>query len=142
MSDSELERVFQLSNSLHKRKLRLAIDELKNPDKCKYSKINDLNTDWVCNTWLKDIGLVQYRSVFRLNLIDGRMLNSFTKKDLEKHLNINKRSIQASLFIGIDFLRKYEFDLEVIYFMLNLILIYLLIKILKEIENFQRSLFE
>lgn len=79
----------------------------------KYPKINDMNTDWVCNTWLKDLGLVQYRSIFRLNLIDGRLLNSLSKKDLEKHLSVNKRANQLSLLIGVELLRKFEFDLEV-----------------------------
>lgn len=33
MNDNELERTFALNNSMHRRKLRLAIDELKSPEK-------------------------------------------------------------------------------------------------------------
>ena len=113
MTDNELERAFLIGNNLHKRKLRLAIDELKSPDRCKYPKLNELTNDWVCTTWLKDIGLTQLKGAFRSGLIDGRVLNSFQKKDLEKYLGINKRNTQASLLSAIEFLRRYEFDIEV-----------------------------
>lgn len=117
LSDSELERIFLIGNALHKRKLRLAIDELKSPEKNKYPRINELNNDWICNTWLREIGLVQFKSIFRLNLIDGRVLNSLQKKDLEKYLSIHKKNTQTTLLVAIDFLRKHEFDHEKIEFM-------------------------
>jgi hypothetical protein len=33
MSDTELEKAFAISNQMHKRKLKLAIDDLKSPEK-------------------------------------------------------------------------------------------------------------
>jgi hypothetical protein len=113
LSDNELERIFLIGNTLHKRKLRLALDDLKSPEKCKYPKMNEITNDWICNVWLREIGLVQFKSIFRLNLIDGRVLNSLQKKDLEKYMSIHKRNNQISLLIAIDFLRKFEFDIEV-----------------------------
>ena len=113
LSDNELERIFLIGNTLHKRKLRLALDDLKSPEKCKYQKMNEITNDWICNVWLREIGLVQFKNIFRLNLIDGRVLNSLQKKDLEKYMSIHKRNNQISLLIAIDFLRKFEFDIEV-----------------------------
>jgi hypothetical protein len=118
MNEHDFEKVFGLNNQLHKRKLKLAIDELKFPEKCKYPKLNEITTAWLTNVWLKQIGLVQYQNVFKANLIDGRVLASLHRKDLEKFLGIHKRHIQNSLLIAIDFLRKYDFDINVIYFIL------------------------
>jgi len=112
MNDAELEKAFALNNSMHRRKLRLAIDDLKSPEKSKYPKLNDINTDWITTKWLKEIGLVQYASVFKLNLVDGRMLASLQKKDLEKHFGMQKRYHQTSLMLAIEFLRKHDFDIK------------------------------
>ena len=72
-----------------------------------------ISTNWLCNVWLNEIGLVQLESVFKLNLMDGRVLASLQRKDLEKHLGINKRNLQTSILFAVDLLRKYEFDIEV-----------------------------
>ena len=114
MNEHDFEKVFGLNNQLHKRKLKLAIDELKFPEKCKYPKLNEITTNWLTNVWLKQIGLIQYQNVFKANLIDGRVLASLQRKDLEKFLGINKRHLQNSLLMAIDFLRKYDFDINVI----------------------------
>lgn len=58
---------------------------------------------------------MQYASVFKLNLVDGRVLASLQKKDLEKHFGMHKRHHQASLIAGVEFLRKYDFDINVMY---------------------------
>ncbi len=118
MSDAELERAFQINNNLHKRKIRLAIDdELKasmsrDEKSRKFPKLAELNTQWLCHVWLKDIGLTQLQSIFKLNLIDGRVLASLQRKDLEKYLGISKRSIQTSLLLGVDLLRRCDFDID------------------------------
>jgi hypothetical protein len=62
--------------------------------------------------WLKDIGLTQLQSIFKLNLIDGRVLASLQRKDLEKYLGISKRNIQTSLLLGVDLLRRCDFDID------------------------------
>lgn len=81
----------------------------------KYKKLSLINNKWICNVWLKDIGLKQYIATFKINLVDGRILASLQRKDLEKYFGIRKRIHQTSILLGIDLLRKYEFDLEVSY---------------------------
>lgn len=113
MSDNDLEKAFALNNNLlHKRKLRLAIDELKFPEKCKYPKLSEITTSWLTNVWLKQIGLSQFQNLFKANLIDGRVLASLQRKDLEKYLSISKRNLQTSILLAIELLRKFEFDID------------------------------
>ena len=52
------------------------------------------------------------QGTFRENLVDGRVLNSLTRKDIERHLNIVDRSHQTSISLGIELLAKYSYDLE------------------------------
>lgn len=54
---------------------------------------------WVSHVWIKDLGLKQYSSVFESQMIDGRLLNVLTKKDMEKYLNVNKKFHQVSYII-------------------------------------------
>ena len=115
MSDADLEKIFSLSNPMHRRKLRLAIDDLKcqaSSVKCKYPKLCEISNDWLCNVWLVDTGLCHLRDTFKLNLIDGNVLASLQRKDLEKYLGVNKRTQQTSLLAGVDLLRKYDFDVK------------------------------
>lgn len=112
MSDSDLEKIFLINNGLHRRKLKLAIEDLKNPEKIKYDKIAEIDNDWLCDVWLKEIGLCQLLDAFKIHLIDGRVLASLVKKDLEKYFGLPKKNVQTSLFLAIDLLRKYEFNLD------------------------------
>ena len=118
MSDSDLEKIFSIEakyNQMHKRKIRLAVDDLKclaSSVKCKYPKLADISNHWLCNVWLADIGLVNLKEIFKANLIDGRVLASLQRKDLEKHLGICKRTQQTSLLLAIDLLRRYDFDVK------------------------------
>lgn len=114
MSDSDLEKIFLINNGLHRRKLRLAIEDLKNPEKIKYDKLAEIDNDWLCDVWLKEIGLCQLLDAFKMHLIDGRVLASLVKKDLEKYFGLPKKNVQTSLFLAIDLLRKYEFNLDTI----------------------------
>uniref|UniRef100_A0A673HXL7 SAM domain-containing protein n=1 Tax=Sinocyclocheilus rhinocerous TaxID=307959 RepID=A0A673HXL7_9TELE len=51
---------------------------------------------WVSKTWLGDVGLPQYSQVFHNQLVDGRVLNSITRRDLETIFNVTKfHNIQA-----------------------------------------------
>ena len=54
---------------------------------------------WVSQVWIKDLGLKQYSSVFESQMIDGRLLNVLTKKDMEKYLNVNKKFHQVGYII-------------------------------------------
>ncbi|XP_033122438.1 kazrin-like isoform X2 [Anneissia japonica] len=114
LSDAELEVGLGITNPLHKRKVRLAVEESRNPTQASYPKIGDLDHRWVCRTWLNDIGLPQYSATFEQEKIDGRVLNTLTKKDLEKHLNITVRFHQVSILYGIEVLRKVQFDKKIL----------------------------
>ncbi len=114
MSDSELEKIFLINNGLHRRKLKLAIEDLKSPEKMKYDKLGEIGNEWLCDVWLKEVGLCQLLDAFKMHLIDGRVLASLSKKDLEKYFGLPKKSVQTSLFLAIDLLRKYEFDVAAI----------------------------
>ncbi|XP_072035835.1 kazrin-like isoform X2 [Amphiura filiformis] len=110
LSDQELEQGMGIDNVLHRRKLRMAIEEQRNPADVLYPKTSELDHRWVSRTWINDIGLGQYSQQFDGEKIDGRVLNSLNRKDLEKHLNITRKFHQVSILHGIDLLRRVKFD--------------------------------
>ena len=68
---------------------------------------------WVAHRWIQDLGLPQYSVPLGTHLIDGRLLNVLSKKDMEKHLSIHRKFHQASLLHGVELLRMMHFDKEV-----------------------------
>ncbi|CBY36061.1 unnamed protein product [Oikopleura dioica] len=100
---SDPEKSLGMTNSFHKKKLRLAIraldDELKS---------NNLGTGWVCN-WLEEIGLPEYKKAFHEHGIDGRVLNLLTMEELLA-LGVTSQLHYLSIKRGIQVLRQSKFN--------------------------------
>lgn len=112
LSDSELSTALGISNHIHRRKLRLAIEEHRDPNSMKFPLAPNLDVTWVAHKLLPDLGLSQYSLVFEKNLVDGRLLNSLSRKDLEKHFDIHRKFHQASILHAVELLRRMDFDRE------------------------------
>ncbi|XP_023697306.1 kazrin-A isoform X3 [Paramormyrops kingsleyae] len=113
LTDEDLELGLGVSSAMHRRKLRLAIEDYREAEAGQgLSKAADMDHHWVAKAWLSDVGLLQYSQSFHNQLVDGRMLNSLTRRDLERFLNVTKKFHQISLLLGIELLHALNFDKE------------------------------
>ena len=109
-SMSDIEKELGIKNNLHRKKLQLAlIDSQENSSSDPLlSKAGKLDTVWVLR-WLDDTGLPQYKEVFMVNRIDGRVLHRLTMDDIAL-MHISSLLHVASLKRGIQVLRENNYE--------------------------------
>lgn len=113
LTDEDLELGLGVSNPIHHRKLRLAIEDYRRAEGDQgLSKASKMDHHWVATSWLSDVGLPQYSQTFQTHLVDGRVLNSLSRRDLERFLNISDQFHQTSLLLAIQLLQMFSFDKE------------------------------
>lgn len=103
-TELEVEKELGIKNSLHRKKLRLAVASMSDEDDDLLKCAGKLDYLWVAR-WLDDIGLPQYKESFIDARIDGRVLHYLTIDDL-LHLKVTSQLHFMSIKAAIKVLRE------------------------------------
>ncbi|XP_061893849.1 kazrin, periplakin interacting protein b isoform X3 [Entelurus aequoreus] len=122
LTDEDLEVGLGVGNTMHRRKLRLAIEDYRRAEgdqgnlyHCPgLSKASNVDHHWVSTSWLSDVGLPQYSPSFQAQLVDGRVLSSLCRRDLERFLDVSDPFHQTSLLLSAQLLQTLGFDKELL----------------------------
>ena len=81
-----------------------------------------LTSSWITGEWLPSLGLPQFGPVFEAQLVDGRILDHLTAKELEKNFTMISKTHVSSILAGIELLRLFDFDKKVCFKLLSILL--------------------
>lgn len=107
----DIEKELKLSTPLHRKKITLAIsDMITSVDDCDemIRSAGKLDLNWIIK-WLEDVGLPQYKDMFTMARMDGRMLHKLTMDDLAS-MHITSMLHVASFRRGIQVMRENLWD--------------------------------
>lgn len=110
MTDQELDSAFGLQSPIHRKKLRIAIDHLSDKQIRRFPLAEKLTSSWITGEWLPGLGLPQFGPVFEAQLVDGRILDHISAKELEKNFTMISKTHVSSILAGIELLRLFDFD--------------------------------
>lgn len=122
LSERDMSRDLGIQHPLHRLKLKLAVQEIvavTSPAVSSRARLNcllfgEMDTEWVCEIFLPDIGIPQYAPAFRECLIDGRMLNNLSAKDLRNFTKMVEEVHRLSFQCAVALIKKINYDLTVL----------------------------
>ncbi|XP_027194482.2 uncharacterized protein LOC113789182 isoform X1 [Dermatophagoides pteronyssinus] len=107
-SSLEVEKELGIKNSLHRKKLRLAVVSMNEEEDDLLKCAGKLDYLWVAR-WLDDIGLPQYKESFIDARVDGRVLHYLNIEDLFQ-LKVTNQLHFASIRAAIRVLRENNYN--------------------------------